>query len=105
MQKTEYTIRAWKKKKTQRGLFPEKELERLPRGGASRSDGRQRRRRRSCGGELALVLRAGRGVLQAAPSHHGQRVGLRVEHPVLGGEEVVVREQQVQIPANKNISG
>lgn len=29
---------------------------------------------------------------------HGERVGLRVEHPVFQGEHVIFREQKIEIP-------
>lgn len=40
-------------------------------------------------------------VLQAALANDGQRMGFSVKNPVLQWEEVIVREQQVQIPAKK----
>lgn len=38
-------------------------------------------------------------VLQAALANDGQRVGFGIKNPVLQREKVIVREQQVQIPA------
>lgn len=46
-----------------------------------------------------LLLRG--SALPAVPADDGQRVGLGVEHPVVQREEVVVGEEQVQIPADR----
>ena len=42
------------------------------------------------------------GAVRAA---HGERVGLRVEHPVFQGEHVIFREQKIEVPVPRQGGG